>query len=75
MHGIKRFKDVSHGLPSNARSRSSREIPRDSGWKKKHTITTARLQPPKRKYGPELDLARNKGVEKATSQLMIWDVQ
>jgi len=46
-------------------SRFSRLTPRLSGSRANDTTTTSRVHEPNKKYGPELDLERKRGVVNA----------
>lgn len=61
-----------HGLTANTESSASRETPCDSGWNKMQTTTVSAAHVPKRKYGPEDDFARKRGVEKAMIQFTTY---
>lgn len=60
------------GLTSKILSSLSKETPLDSGWKRTQTTTVRRELAPKRKYGPEEERERKKGVVKATTQLTAY---
>ena len=62
-----------HGLTAKTESSASRETPRDSGWKRTQTTTVRAEHVPKRKYGPEDDFARKRGVEKAMIQFTTYN--
>lgn len=70
--GARRAINLRHGLTSKIASRPSSETPRDSGWKSTQTSTVTSAHAPKRKYGPEEDLERNSGVEKAMTQFTAY---
>lgn len=64
------IKDL-HGLTANTESRPSNETPFVSGWKRMHTTVVINVQAPKRKYGPEDERSKKRGVVKAMIQLTI----
>lgn len=63
------FSSTLHGLWANASSTSPSDASRVSGWKAMHTNVVNSAQLPKRKYGPDADLARKIGVQSAMAKL------
>lgn len=70
--GAIRLRTFLHGLTSKILSSPSSETPLLSGWKRMQTMTVMRAQAPKRKYGPEEERERKRGVEKAMIQLTTY---